>query len=86
MSDTLLIGAQMTVTFSCEKRRPPAIVDFPLLRLSGGHQPMANDDESYGIVYNGELYNFLEPLPGDARGQRVFLQDQVRHRGHPPIL
>src|SRR5437762_2628600 len=25
-----------------------------------GHQPMANDDESIWIVFNGEIYNFKE--------------------------
>lgn len=27
---------------------------------SAGHQPMANDDESLWIVYNGEVYNYKE--------------------------
>ena len=31
-----------------------------IIDLTGGHQPMANDDESVWIVYNGEIYNFLE--------------------------
>jgi asparagine synthase (glutamine-hydrolysing) len=31
-----------------------------IIDLSGGHQPMANDDDSVWIVYNGEIYNFLE--------------------------
>src|SRR3982750_3978334 len=25
-----------------------------------GHQPMANDDETIWIVFNGEIYNFIE--------------------------
>ena len=31
-----------------------------IIDLTGGHQPMANDDESVWIVYNGELYNFRQ--------------------------
>ncbi|GBC76152.1 Asparagine synthetase B [glutamine-hydrolyzing] [bacterium HR07] len=32
-----------------------AIIDVP-----GGHQPIANEDGSVHIVYNGEIYNFLD--------------------------
>src|SRR5512143_3536660 len=32
-----------------------AIVD-----VQGGHQPMANEDESIWIVFNGEIYNHAE--------------------------
>jgi asparagine synthase (glutamine-hydrolysing) len=36
-----------------------------------GHQPMANEDGSLLIVYNGELYNFQELVPLlEARGHR----------------
>jgi len=35
-----------------------------------GHQPMANEDENIWIVYNGEIYNFLE------------LQSELKKRGH----
>ncbi|MGH3104116.1 MAG: asparagine synthase (glutamine-hydrolyzing) [Gaiellaceae bacterium] len=43
-----------------------------ILDLSpAGHQPMANDDESVVLAYNGELYNFLELMPElEARGHR----------------
>src|SRR6266566_4768410 len=41
-----------------------AIVD-----VSGGQQPMANEDESCWIVYNGEIYNHAALRPGlEARG------------------
>ena len=31
-----------------------------IIDLEGGHQPLFNTDESVGIVFNGEIYNFLE--------------------------
>ncbi|MBD3218112.1 MAG: asparagine synthase (glutamine-hydrolyzing) [candidate division Zixibacteria bacterium] len=31
-----------------------------IVDLAGGHQPMANGDDSIWIVYNGEIYNHLE--------------------------
>jgi asparagine synthase (glutamine-hydrolysing) len=31
-----------------------------IVDLAGGHQPMANDDGSLQIVYNGEVYNHLD--------------------------
>src|SRR5436309_14723615 len=41
-----------------------AIVD-----VAGGQQPMANEDESCWIVYNGEIYNHAELRPGlEQRG------------------
>jgi len=31
-----------------------------IIDLSGGHQPMSDQEESVWIVFNGEIYNFLE--------------------------
>ena len=31
-----------------------------IIDLSGGHQPIHNEDETVWVVYNGEIYNFLE--------------------------
>src|SRR2546426_8126803 len=43
-----------------------AIVD-----VAGGHLPMANEDESAWIAYNGEIYNHAALRPGlQARGHR----------------
>ena len=34
-----------------------------IIDLSGGHQPVFNEDRSAWIVFNGEIYNFLELRP-----------------------
>lgn len=31
-----------------------------IIDLSGGHQPMTNEDQSLWIIFNGEIYNFQE--------------------------
>ncbi|MEZ4867715.1 MAG: asparagine synthase (glutamine-hydrolyzing) [Caldilineaceae bacterium] len=31
-----------------------------IIDLAGGHQPICNEDETIWIVFNGEIYNFLE--------------------------
>jgi asparagine synthase (glutamine-hydrolysing) len=41
-----------------------------IIDLSGGHQPIAGEDGSATVVFNGEIYNFLE------------LQPQLEARGH----
>ncbi len=41
-----------------------------IIDLEGGHQPIFNEDRSMCIVYNGEVYNFME------------LRDQLLLRGH----
>src|SRR5918992_1138846 len=42
-----------------------------IIDLTGGHQPMANETKDCWIVFNGEIYNFLD-LCGElkARGYR----------------
>lgn len=40
-----------------------------IIDLAGGHQPLSNEDGTIWIVYNGEVYNFLELRPElEARG------------------
>ncbi len=40
-----------------------------IIDLTGGHQPVFNEDRSAWIVYNGESYNFPELRPElEARG------------------
>jgi len=42
-----------------------------IIDLSGGHQPMANEDETVWIAYNGEIFNHAEHrAPLAARGHR----------------
>lgn len=42
-----------------------------IIDRSGGHQPMANEDESCWIVFNGEVYNHKALRPAlEARGHR----------------
>lgn len=41
-----------------------------------GHQPMWNDDQSVGIVFNGEIYNFLE-LRYELERKGVFFRSRT---------
>jgi asparagine synthase (glutamine-hydrolysing) len=41
-----------------------------IIDLAGGHQPLANEDETVWIVFNGEIYNFGE------------LHDELVRKGH----
>lgn len=42
-----------------------------IIDLSTGHQPLANEDESVWIVFNGEIYNYRELRTDlEARGHR----------------
>jgi len=41
-----------------------------IIDLSGGHQPIHNEDETVWVVYNGEIYNFPE------------LRRELEQRGH----
>jgi len=42
-----------------------------IIDLSTGHQPMYNEDESLVIVFNGEIYNYLE-LRKELEAQHTF--------------
>src|SRR5690349_20123743 len=41
-----------------------------IIDLSGGHQPIFNEDGTVLVVFNGEIYNYRE------------LQEYLRKRGH----
>ena len=44
-----------------------------IIDLSGGHQPIHNEDKSVWIVYNGEIYNFPELRRGlEQRGHTFY--------------
>ena len=44
-----------------------------IIDLSGGHQPVFNEDRSAWIVFNGEIYNFPELRPElEKRGHRFY--------------
>jgi asparagine synthase (glutamine-hydrolysing) len=46
-----------------------------IIDLAGGHQPVFNEDRSVWIVFNGEIYNFLELRPElEDRGHRFCTQ------------
>lgn len=42
-----------------------------IIDLAGGHQPLANEDDTVWIVFNGEIYNYRELQAGlERRGHR----------------
>jgi asparagine synthase (glutamine-hydrolysing) len=42
-----------------------------IIDLSGGHQPISNEDGTVSIVFNGEIYNYRELQPElEARGHK----------------
>ncbi|MGI8827392.1 MAG: asparagine synthase (glutamine-hydrolyzing) [Chloroflexota bacterium] len=49
-----------------------------IIDLAGGHQPMWNEDGTCCIVYNGELYNYLDLRPDlQARGHAFQTQSDT---------
>jgi asparagine synthase (glutamine-hydrolysing) len=40
-----------------------------IIDVVGGHQPIFNEDKSVSVVFNGEIYNYLELIPNlEAKG------------------
>jgi len=49
-----------------------------IIDLSGGHQPICNEDHSAWVVFNGEIYNFPELRRGlESRGHRFYTQSDT---------
>ena len=57
-----------------------SIIDLP-----GGHQPIANEDESVWITFNGEIYNYRDLRP-DLLTRGPSLPDEQRHRNDTASL
>jgi len=48
-------------------------VRLSIIDLAGGDQPVHNEDETLWIVYNGEVFNYVELRPDlEARGHRFY--------------
>ena len=56
-----------------------------IIGVETGAQPMSNSDESLWIVYNGEMYNYLEKRQ-DLERQRIQISDGQRYRSDSPSL
>lgn len=52
-----------------------------IIDLSGGHQPLCNEDESVWIAYNGEIYNYQ-----DLRGELTKKGHQFRTHSDTEVI
>ena len=56
-----------------------------IIDLATGQQPLANEDETLWVVFNGEIFNYVELRAElEALGHRF--RTAERHRGHRPRL
>ena len=52
-----------------------------IIDLAGGHQPMADAEETVWVIFNGEIYNFKE-LRLELEQLGYSFSNQLRHRGY----
>src|SRR6266496_695258 len=52
-----------------------------IIDLAGGHQPIYNEDGTVAVVFNGEIYNFLE-----LRQELVARGHQFRTRSDTEVI
>jgi asparagine synthase (glutamine-hydrolysing) len=72
--DFQITGSPQWVTLS---HRRLSIIDLS----TAGHQPMTNEDGTVWIVFNGEIYNFLE-----LRGQLIAAGHQFRSKTDTEVI
>jgi asparagine synthase (glutamine-hydrolysing) len=54
-----------------------------VIDIAGGHQPVFNEDRTVAVVYNGEIYNFLELRPElESRGHRFYTHSDTEVIAH----
>lgn len=58
MADTLYHRGPDDEGFYCARGVGLGHRRLSIIDLEGGHQPLANEDESVWVVFNGEIYNF----------------------------
>src|SRR5207237_2598372 len=46
------------------------MVRLSIIDLSGGHQPISNEDKTIQVIFNGEIFNYIE------------LRDELEKKGH----
>jgi asparagine synthase (glutamine-hydrolysing) len=60
MADTIYHRGPDDEGFHCGPGIGLGFRRLSIIDLAGGHQPLANEDESVWIIFNGEIYNFQE--------------------------
>lgn len=64
--------------FYCERETGLAHARLSIIDLAGGDQPIHNEDRSVWVVFNGEIFNFIELRAGLERaGHRFYTQSDT---------